>query len=208
MPEKLNTEKFIIKAKTFHKEKYNYSKTIYKNTRTKVLIICEEHGVFKQLPYNHLRGQGCAKCANNYNYSNNYFIEKAKNIHGDKYDYSKVKYINNNQKVIIICKKHGNFLQKPSGHLLGYGCIKCYNFKQLKIHDLNTFIEKANVIFDNMYDYSKVNYIDLNTKINIICKIHGEFEKTPNYHLKGYGCNKCLNICKFITNKNLIDLYI
>jgi len=120
-------EDFICKAKKLNKNKYDYSKTIYKNSITKIKIICKLHGSFFQIPGNHLNlKQGCPTCANNIKLNTNEFINKAHKIHGNKYDYSKSVYGKNNvEKVIIICKKHGPFLQRPTEHLSLRGCPKC-----------------------------------------------------------------------------------
>jgi hypothetical protein len=129
------------------------------------------------------------------------FIEKSKLIHGDKYDYSKVDYLNSRNKVIIICKIHGGFLQKPNGHLDGKGCKKCGRdvcSNKLKFSS-EEFIQKAKIIHGDKYDYSKVNYINCNTKVIIICKIHGEFLQIPSGHLSNKGCSKCSNIYNYST---------
>ena len=120
------------------------------------------------------------------------FIEKAKQVHGDKYDYSKVEYINCSTKVCIICPIHGEFWQEPSSHLRGCSCRRCSleqksNKQRLTIEQ---FIERSNKLYNNKYDYSKVEYIDYTTKVCIICPIHGEFWQTPASHLKG-GCSQC-----------------
>ena len=118
----------------------------------------------------------------------NDFIEKAKKIHGNKYDYSLVKYINSKTKVKIICLKHGVFEQEVTSHLSGHGCSLCSGSKK---SNTLTFIKKAISIHGNEYDYSNVKYINAKTKIDIICSIHGIFKKTPNKHLNGQGCPKC-----------------
>ena len=121
------------------------------------------------------------------------FIEKAIKIHGDKYDYSKVNYINYSTKVCIICPEHGEFLQTPDRHLHKCGCPKCFFKKESdnKSSNIEEFIEKAKKIHNDNYDYSKVNYINNHTKVCIICPNHGEFWQTPNKHLNGHGCPKC-----------------
>ena len=188
----LTTKIFIERAKAIHGDKYDYSKVEYIDSKTKVCIVCKEHGEFWQRPSAHLRGQGCPECASKKrgfcNISNvNEFIKKAKAIHGDKYDYSKVEYINSKTKVCIICPKHGEFWQSPESHLKGRGCNLCSK----PIHDTNSFIKNAKAIHGDKYDYSKVEYIDSHTKVKVICPIHGEFEVTPNNHIKGRGCYKC-----------------
>lgn len=125
------------------------------------------------------------------NNKNNIFISKANKIHGDRYDYSKVNYINAKTKIIIICKQHGEFSQTPSNHLSNFNCQKCANNLKLNTSE---FIEKAKQIHEYKYDYSKVIYINANTPILIICKIHGEFTQQPDFHLnRKCGCPKCSN---------------
>ena len=127
------------------------------------------------------------------NAKNNMFIEKAIKIHGDKYDYSKVNYTNCDTKIIIICKIHGEFLQIPAKHLSKSGCNECSYIQRGDLCRLTKeeFIEKAQKIHNDKYDYSKVNYINWKTHIIIICKIHGEFLQEPNSHLQGATCRKC-----------------
>lgn len=119
----------------------------------------------------------------------NIFIEKAKIIHGNKYNYDKIDYINNYTKICIICKIHGSFFQTPGNHLSGRGCKICGIQKNTSY--ATEFIKKANKIHKNQYDYSKVIYINSKTKINIICKIHGQFNQSPSNHLANHGCGKC-----------------
>ena len=120
-----NTQEFVIKAKQIHGIKYDYRKVNYKTNRTPVKIICHLHGIFTQKPHEHLRGMGCGKCSNNIVLTNREFILKAIEIHGNKYDYSKVNYLENKSKVVIICRKHGEFYQIPNSHLRGRGCPHC-----------------------------------------------------------------------------------
>jgi hypothetical protein len=194
MKKKLTTEEFIKKAKEIHGDKYDYSKVEYVNNKTNVCIICPKHGEFWQIPHKHLLGHKCHKCCKTGIKSNKTeFIEKAKKVHGDKYDYSKVEYVNNSTKVCIICPKHGEFWQTPASHLNGNGCFKCSYIYRGEKKKLTTeeFIEKAKKVHGNKYDYSKVDYVNSHAKICIICPKHGEFWQTPNQHLNGYGCTKC-----------------
>ena len=191
---KLNTYFFIERAREMHGEKYDYSKTKYINAKTKVCIICPEHGEFWQLPHNHLAGKGCQQCAIIHNHDSQRlslkeFISKARKIHGNKYDYSKVKYVNNRTKVCIICPEHGEFWQTPDSHLQNHACQLCVgNF----IKNKEKFISEAKQVHGNKYDYSKVEYVNNNIKICIICPEHGEFWQTPLNHLnKKQGCPKC-----------------
>ncbi len=192
----MKKEEFISKAILKHGNRFDYTNVDYKNNKTKVCIICKEHGGFWQTPQEHLRGNGgCPKCAKTLRAEKRRdtietFIAKAKRVHGDKYDYSKVEYVDNKTKVCIICPKHGEFWQTPNAHIQGSGCPKCNKSNKLT---LDLFIEKAKQIHGNKYDYSKVAYVNSQTKVCIICPIHGEFWITPNSHLKGAGCRECDN---------------
>ena len=173
-----------------HGDKYDYSKVDYKNNSTKICIVCPEHGEFWQYPNNHLSGNGCPKCTSNERKSTEKFIEDARKVHGDKYDYSKVDYKNNVTKVCIICPKHGEFLQTPLAHLNGSGCSDCA--MEGRHGTTEQFIEKARKVHGDKYDYSKVEFKDSTTKVCIICPKHGEFWQSPNNHLNGRGCQKCI----------------
>ena len=125
---KINQEEFIRRSNEIHKEKYLYSKTIYKTNNEKVTITCKLHGDFLQTPNAHLQGNGCNECGNDSKTSNtDIFIRRANEIHKEKYLYDNVIYVKSNEKVTIICKLHGDFLQTPRSHLLGSGCGKCSN---------------------------------------------------------------------------------
>lgn len=127
------------------------------------------------------------------------FIKRAKQIHGNKYDYSKVEYINRDVKICIICHVHGEFWQTPHNHLHGQNCPLCVNNNIKK--NINEFVAAANNIHKNRYDYSKVNYVDNKTKVCIICPKHGEFWQTPKSHLGGNGCPKCYGNAKLTTEE-------
>jgi hypothetical protein len=127
-----NTNSFIEIVKTVHGNKYDYSKVIYEHCNKKVCIICPEHGEFWQTPSKHMAGQGCPECsyiitANKTRKTTEQFINEAKLIHNNKYDYSKAEYKNAYKKVIIICPKHGEFKQTPHHHLNYHGCPNCNN---------------------------------------------------------------------------------
>ena len=121
--------------------------------------------------------------------------------HSDKYDYSKVNYINNRTNIDIICPIHGTFSQNPYTHKMGSGCPSCSGKKKLT---KELFIEYAKKKHGDLYDYSKVNYISSKTKVDIICPIHGVFRQTPNMHIsKSSKCPKCSGRNK--NNKDFID---
>ena len=197
MSKRLKTEQFISKAREIHGDRYDYSLVEYERNNKKVLIICKEHGVFEQQPNNHVHGKcGCTPCRlvnpSPKRLTNEQFISKAREIHGDRYDYSLVEYITGKQKIIIICREHGEFLQDGNGHLSGKGCKKCpKKYKNEKI-DTEIFIARAREIHGDRYDYSLVEYTGSLKKVKIICKEHGVFEKVAASHSSsGTGCPSC-----------------
>ena len=196
----LNYDDFIKKANEVHGNTYDYSNVKYVDTTTKVCITCPKHGDFYMTPRSHIHNKcGCPKCKVEkaklrMSKGNDTFINEAKTIHGDKYDYSQVEYTNANTKVIIICPEHGAFEQIPSAHVnQKQGCPKCGRLEANKSLRLNneTFIAKATAMHNGRYDYSKSEYINYYTPINIICPIHGDFWQTPDSHLQGRGCRMC-----------------
>ena len=211
---KKTTKEFIEQARAIHGDKYDYSKAEYIGANVKICIICPIHGEFWQTPSSHIRGKGCHKCAiDNITLTTEIFIKKAKAIHGDKYDYSKVNYVNNHTPICIICPKHGEFWQLPMVHLRPNkgGCLKCsYETRNIyKRLGKDKFIEKAKAIHGDKYDYSKVEYVNILTPVCIICPKHGEFWQVPHFHLQGHGCRKCrqskmeVEITKFLKENNI-----
>lgn len=197
----LTNEEWLEKAKKAHNNKYDYSKVKFKRIIDKVTIICPIHGEFVQDFRSHVNGAGCPKCKNVYQPTTEEFINKAIDIHGNRYDYSKVNYINNREKVTIICKEHGEFLQSPQKHLLGSGCHKCANNIKLTTED---WVKLAKEVHGDKYVYSKTEYKNNKTNLTITCPIHGDFEQLPYNHLNGYGCSKCSNKYK-PTNDEFIE---
>lgn len=194
-------ETFLTQAKNIHRDKYDYSKVEWKNTYTPITIICPIHGEFTQVPQNHIRLKcGCKKCGREIakskvnKYDTDYFIRNAKKVHGNKYDYSKSLCYSATDKVEIVCPVHGKFKQLANQHLQGHGCPKC-NFDQMandRAMGKELFINKSKELFGEKYDYSKVDYINGQKKVCLICKIHGEFDVSPNSHLsRKSGCPIC-----------------
>lgn len=252
MSDKFTKSDFIKKVREIHEDKYDYSKVEYINSRTKIIIICLKHGEFIQKPSTHIDNKGCPRCSGRYKRTQEDFIkecdslykdstieykhiyfnrmcdhiypickthgkfktttdrflnrnggclrcsritnkedftEKSIKIHNSKYDYSKVVYNGIDKDIEIICPIHGSFYQKPNPHLCGKGCFDCgYDNKRL---DREKFIEKCREIHGDKYNYSLTNYVNIKTKISIICTKHGVFEQTPHNHKLGNGCPKC-----------------
>ena len=223
---KKTTEQFIKEATKVHGGLYDYSKTEYQDSSTKVFIIDPDYGEFWQLPLAHLKGfgsfkRGVDKSKKSRIKSLDVFIKEAAEIHGDLYDYSKVEYINTHTKVLIIDPDYGEFWQTPRNHLSGQGNPKRGVIKSQKSQTDTTedFVRKAIEIHDDLYDYSKVKYVDSYTKVLIIDPDYGEFWQAPNSHLQGVGSpNRGIESArklrlktreKFIKDANLIhgDLY-
>lgn len=196
MIKKLTTEEFIKRSLEKHNGIYDYSQSVYVNSRAKIFIICKIHGLFQQQARCHLAGKGCLKCACSKKSKKavrksktiDEFIIKAQSIHGDKYDYSQAVYKNYRTILKIICPIHGIFYQTAANHLR-CGCKKCG--KQRLAKSLNKFILNAKSVHGDKYDYSNTTYINSKAKLNITCHKHGMFQVVAYYHLKGKGCEHC-----------------
>jgi len=190
-----STSEWIKMAEWIHGKRYDYTKVVYKNNRTKICIICKEHGEFIQTPANHIKGKNCPKCSGHF-MDQNFFIEKSKGIHKDEndnplYDYSLVDYNESSTNVTIICPLHNyEFRKTPNKHLNGQGCPLCGNvsggLKNRLSH--NEFIKRA---FPHKYEYL-TKYITAKTKIHIKCKECGhKFWQEAFSHMSGTGCPSC-----------------
>lgn len=197
MPKRLTTEEFKQRLAEIHPNLEVISE--YINDKSDIWVRCQIHDYeFKTKPVRLRHGQGCQKCyddrrGNATRKTKAKFIEEAKQLHGDKYDYSLVEYKNNRTPVKIICPIHGVFEQKPLKHLLKQGCPKCGDeyIADLKRMPLEEFIRRAKEKHGDKYDYSKVEYKNCETPVIITCPIHGNFPQRPCDHLNGNGCPKC-----------------
>ena len=195
----LTKETFTERSLLVHGTNYNYENVVIKSKNDKVSINCPHHGFFEQLPLNHISGQGCPKCAQysrsvSQRYSQEQFIKTVKKIHGEKYDYSELEYINSQSKVKISCPIHGLFTMKANSHYNGQGCPKCGRQianEKLKLN-FSEFLIRAINIHGNKYIYDDKSYINYTAKFNIICKDHGVFRQTPHSHISmKAGCPNC-----------------
>jgi hypothetical protein len=206
MSGRLTPSRFIQKAKEIHGDTYDYSKIVYVHSQEKIPIICKIHGEFQQRPQKHLMGQGCPLCrfektASKERLTKDEFIDRAVKIHGQKYDYSKVEYINNHTKVLIICPEHGAFEMLPSNHTHGtkpQGCPECGGRRHWT---KESFIKEAIKVHKNKYSYYKVRYDSPTKLVTIICPIHGDFSQKPSKHLAGQGCPVCAGTKKKSTEE-------
>lgn len=216
------TETFIRESEKVHGETYDYSRVVYKATHDKVVIICHKHGTFLQSPANHLRNQGCDKCADTKNgfgqrKTTEQFIKEAKEIFGTEYIYHKTNYVTNQNEVIITCIIHGDFLKKPLKHLSSkQGCPKCGNKRgrEKRKVTLDNFLNIQEKKFGNNFEFPKIqsqyNGSKSKDKITIICKkCSTEYSQAPHIFLKSNGCLNCLmyDLNKPPKGQSLADLY-
>ena len=197
------TEQFIKELKFLFKDFYDYSKVEYLHSKTNVHIICPLHGDSFKKPNQILSsGFACKKCGIlSKTGTTSKFISKAKKIHNNLYNYSRVKYVNSYTPVMIGCNRHNYFTSTlPSTHLKGY-----FNCPECKIKSTEQYIKDAVLVHKNLYDYSLVEYTGALNKIKIICKHHGIFEQSASTHLSGSGCSSC-NCYNGYTKDKFIDL--
>lgn len=190
---KLTTKEFIEKAIKIHDNKFNYSLIEYEHSKIKVNILCNNcNKVFEQTPYRHLLGNGCNYCSRTKLLTQKEIIEKSIEIHGNKYNYDNIVYINNKTNLNILCNNCNKVFEQNSNNHINKkcGCPNCY------INNITTesFIEKSIEIHRDLYNYNLVNYINTKTKIDIICnKCNNIFKQLPNNHLHLKGCPICNN---------------
>lgn len=188
-------------ARAVHGESYDYTRSVYLNSATPLIIECRVpgHPPFLQSPSNHCRGNGCPVCSTKRRVTGllcsaaETFIAKARMVHGDLYGYEEAVYVDSKTKLVIHCPKHGRFLQNATQHLKGLGCPAC-GFERgadLRSDGLEGFKAKAVTRHGGIYDYSEVDYVNSRTKIRISCPVHGPFLKRPAMHIKGEGCPAC-----------------
>jgi hypothetical protein len=159
--------------------------TDYTKYHSKVNVADSDGNVFSLIASELLRGNGVCNFRTSVD-KNKYFISLARKKHNDLYTYENCNYLKNNEKVLITCKEHGDFLQIPTAHLQGQGCIKCG--KKTKFTD---FVEKSNIIHNFKYSYIEDGYNGVKDFVKIICNEHGEFAQKGYSHLQGHGCIAC-----------------
>lgn len=195
-------ELFLTKAKEKFGNKYQYLFPKKFNSRSTIIVICPRHGRQETLVNTHLsrkkNATGCPECGYELRYKNvqltkEEFVERAKRVHGDKYDYSQTNYIGNIDPIRIVCKGCGEFETTSRSHLSGCGCGNC-TYREVHTSQRtkqSVLLKRFQKVHGNVYDYSKVNYEGNKTKVEIVCKTHGSFWVSPSKHEDGQGCNKC-----------------
>lgn len=194
MGKKLTLTEVITKIKSIHGDYYLLDNIDYQGCDTPMSIICPIHGEFKKSLSNILKGQGCKKCNKYKRKTTEWFIKKAKVIHGDTYIYDHTKYIKSIIPTTITCKVHGDFQQRPNSHLNGSGCPECGNVrcKNALTKSQNDFIKDSIKQHGDKYDYSNAIYTGAFSNVLIKCNTcDNEFTQLPTHHIRGSGCPKC-----------------
>ena len=170
----------------------------YRKRADKIEVCCPVHGSFMQAISSVLNNTGCRQCyfdslKGGRKYTTESWVEKAKKIHNNFYDYTKSIYTGAEDKISITCPVHGDFLQAANVHLAGSGCRKCSTQKMVDVKSFNTetYIQAANIKHDNKYSYASTIFTNIRDKVTIICPIHGEFQQVAYYHTAGNGCPVC-----------------
>jgi hypothetical protein len=174
MTKKFSLEEFKSRGNILYNFKFDYSKAIYINNHTKLIIDCPIHGEFSQTPVDHLYRCGCLKCEQDERRLNafNAFMCNANIAHSSKYKYHKAVYVDSKTPVTIVCPSHGNFEQRPANHVWGQGCPECVGLKHSTTEE---FEHKSRLIHGDFYLYDKVVYNNSYTKVIITCPTHGGF---------------------------------
>lgn len=195
----MTQKEFIERAIAVHNNKYNYSKVDFKNTATKVCIICPVHGEFLQVPNSHLRGHNCKKCTDTAKYQKDKFKErfiKRASLKFPELDFNNITWNNVSTPIEVYCHIHGNFTILPSAllHANCKGCPKCNNERKAE-ERAKEFKLKALEVHGCTYNYDKIEKIfSIKAPVTIECKLHGEFQQYASNHLKGSKCHVCTNI--------------
>lgn len=198
---RLSPDLYLKRARKKHGDRYDLSQVQYVTSSVKIKPICPSHGPFMVLPSNFLKGDGCPDCADERRVKaviasahSRDIVKEFVDVHGSEYNYSKVVYKGLSAPVTIVCRKHGEFRQKPRIHLDDKGCPKCGKELQQARRYLKQ--DEAIALFreehGDLFDYSKFVYKDYKTKGTVICRRHGEFQITPQKHVEGQGCASCL----------------
>lgn len=196
---RLGSEEFVRRAIAVHGHKYDYSGVVYKTIADKVFIVCRTHGKFSQTPSAHIHQKsGCPSCAGTTRLTISEFVQRAREAHGDRYNYDNTEYKNQATAVRIGCETHGEFFQLPGHHVRGFGCPWCSGQGR---YTTRQWIAAARLIHGRRYDYTKAHYTNSKTPLTVICRKHGRFEQRPGSHLRGQGCARCSGNTRLTTRE-------
>lgn len=200
MTARLDYECFLIRARAVHGERYSYSCDNFRDQYTVVTVTCKDHGEFKQVAKNHMRGSGCKQCAIANNADNraipfSEFVRRSLSAHKETHAYDEATYRISSEPTKIVCVRHScEFWQLPERHMTGQtGCSECAKEKRVHKRTKTTaeFIRDATAIHGDRYDYSETVYSGAQRKLTIMCRKHGLFSQLATNHLAGYGCAEC-----------------
>ena len=198
MARKKTLEEFKNDVQKVHGDKYILDEVVYVDNKTKVKLLCPKHGEFWMTPNCLLSGQNCPQCAmeelsKRMTHKKEEVVKRLKQVHGDKYVFDNIEYVNMLTKVTVVCPQHGEFKMTPAHLLEGHGCPECAkNTRSIKrANTFEEFVQEAKTIHGDKYIYNDNNYINNRTKIVITCPIHGDFVQKPLDHIQGKGCPHC-----------------
>ncbi len=180
---------------------------------------CYTHGKFTKKLCNSFGYQKlCPKCSKDVTKARNLiggwsyteFVKEANLVHNEVYSYTEIEIHSLNQNIEIICATHGKFTQLANTHLLGSGCKICGKNRQKQLIAMtpSQFIKRANVVHNNKYNYSQLNFRNVNERGTITCPIHGDFNQMLHSHLEGYGCKECGVGLRTKSNTKTFDEYV
>lgn len=184
-------------------DRYDYRETKYVDRTTDVRVFCKEHGPFTRKPHRLISGTGCSECrrtssqkagGRSVRWTTEQFVGRAREIYGDRYDYSQVDYSTAWTKVTIVCAVHGPFQKAPVEHIhRGRGCAKCAHHDRARrsMQSTEDWVAKAKEVHGNAYGYSASEYNGAKVPVTVICHTHGAFMTHPEAHLRGSGCARC-----------------
>lgn len=195
---KYTTEEIIDRFKAVHGDKYSYDSFIYCGYHTKGNLTCRTHGCFPQSPAKHIAGKGCPVCGHestrkHKTLTTQDFLDRSRETHGDRYDYSLSHYVGKDSDVTIICREHGPFSQGAATHWSGANCRLCAYVEGglTSRKSQEDVISEFKSAHGDKYDYSLVRYVLDNEKVSVICPDHGVFDVSPSNHKRGKGCPAC-----------------
>lgn len=191
-------ERIIKRFKEKWGDLFDYRDVDYNGYKKKIHIYCKKHDEwFWQTPECHLKFNGCKKCSKELkngirSLGNEEFIKRCKKLYGDSFSYDKTEYINNETRVLVTCKKHGDVFVNPTRFMTGSGCPLCNKEKPNKrIKPFEDVLNSFKAAHGDKYSYDESTYVNAITKMRMICPKHGEFWQTPNKHSNKRGCPSC-----------------
>lgn len=194
----------LAQLRDLHNNYYTYNEAEFSNELrgySSISVTCPVHGAYTSLVHNHLQGKGCKKCGDvkrglkKRATARASFVAKSQAVHGEKYDYSGIDYVDSRTKVLIRCPRHGEFLQVPTSHFGGCGCPACAieHVAQARKRTHEDFVREATEVHGGRYEYPET-FDGVEVHIAIICPEHGLFRQRAASHLKGSGCPQCAAI--------------